>query len=49
MLYASAEQKFDDDAGAAAAAGLVDPSVAGYDLRHGRRMMSRAVATWTHR
>ncbi len=46
MLYASAEQKFDDDAGAAAAAGLIDPSVAGYDLRHGRQMMSRAVATW---
>jgi 16S rRNA (guanine527-N7)-methyltransferase len=46
MLYASAEQKFDDDAGAAAAAGLVDPSIAGYDLRHGRKMMSRAVATW---
>lgn len=48
MLYASAEQKFDDieNGGAAAAAGLVDPSVAGYDLRHGRQMMSRVVATW---
>src|SRR5208282_1285668 len=49
MLYVSAEQKFDDDAGAAAAAGLVDRSVAGYDLRHGRQVMRRAVATWTHR
>ena len=51
MLYASAEQKFDDNenAGAAAAAGLVDPSVAGYDLRHGRHLMSRAVATWIHK
>jgi 16S rRNA (guanine527-N7)-methyltransferase len=48
MLYAGAEQKFDDveNAGAAAAAGLVDPSVSGYDLRHGRQVMSRAVATW---
>jgi 16S rRNA (guanine527-N7)-methyltransferase len=51
MLYASAEQKFDDNEnpGAAAAAGLVDPSVAGYDLRHGRQLMSRAVATWIHK
>lgn len=49
MLYASAEQKFDDDSGAAAAAGLVDPSVAGYDLRHGRQVMRRAVATWIRR
>ena len=51
MLYASAEQKFDDNenAGAAAAAGLVNPSVAGYDLRHGRQMKSRAVATWIHK
>jgi 16S rRNA (guanine527-N7)-methyltransferase len=48
MLYASAEQKFDDNenAGAAASAGLVDPSVSGYDLRHGRHVMRRAVATW---
>ena len=49
MLYASAEQKFDDDGAAAAAAGLVNPSVAGYDLRHGRQMVSRAVATWSRR
>jgi len=51
MLYAGAEQKFDDNenAGAAAAAGLVNPAVAGYDLRHGRQMMRRAVATWTRR
>lgn len=51
MLYASAEQKFDDNenAGSAAVAGLVDPSVAGYDLRHGRQLMSRAVATWCRR
>ncbi len=50
MLYASAEQKFDDNenASAAAAARLIGPSVAGYDLRHGRQMMSRAVATWIH-
>lgn len=49
MLYASADQKFDDNenGGAAVRAGLVDPSVAGYDLRHGRQMMSRAVATWS--
>ncbi len=47
MLYASAEQKFDDDAGVAAAAGLIDPSIAGYDLRHGRHLMRRAVATWS--
>ena len=48
MLYASADQKFDDNenGGAAARAGLVDPSVAGYDLRHGRQVMRRAVATW---
>ena len=49
MLYVSAEQKFDDDAGAAAAAGLVDGAVSGYDLRHGRQMMRRAIATWIRR
>ena len=51
MLYVSAAQEFDDDASAAAAAasGLVDGSVAGYDLRHGRQVTSRAVATWTRR
>ena len=49
MLYASAEQKFDDDGAAVAVAGLVNPSVAGYDLRHGRQMVSRAVATWSRR
>jgi len=49
MLYVSAAQKFDDDAAvaAAAASGLVDGSVAGYDLRHGRQVTSRAIATWT--
>jgi len=47
MLYASAEQKFDD--GAAAASGLVDGSIAGYDLRHGRQVTRRAVATWVRR
>jgi len=52
MIYVSAEQKFDDDAGAVAAAtaaGLVDGTVAGYDLRHGKQVMRRAVATWTRR
>lgn len=47
MLYASAEQKFDDEAGAARRAGLIGPSVAGYDLPHGRDVVRRAVATWT--
>src|SRR6266481_3403202 len=46
MLYASGAQSFDDDADAARAAGLVDESVAGYDLRHGKEVMNRAVATW---
>ena len=49
MLYVSADQKFDEDAGAAAAAGLVDAAVSGYDLRHGQQMMRRAIATWTRR
>jgi 16S rRNA (guanine527-N7)-methyltransferase len=49
MLYVSAEQKFDEHREAAAAAGLVDASVAGYDLRHGKQVMRRAVATWTRR
>jgi 16S rRNA (guanine527-N7)-methyltransferase len=49
MLYASADQKFDDHADVAASAGLIDGSVAGYDLRHGRQTMRRAVATWTRR
>jgi 16S rRNA (guanine527-N7)-methyltransferase len=51
MLYVSAEQKI-DDAGAAAAAtasGLVDGSLAGYDLRHGKQVIRRAVATWIRR
>jgi 16S rRNA (guanine527-N7)-methyltransferase len=50
MLYLSADQKLDTAADAeAAAVGLVDGSVAGYDLRHGRQVMRRAVATWTRR
>jgi len=49
MLYVSADQKFDDDAAVAAASGLVEPSVAGYDLRHGRQVMHRSVATWKRR
>ncbi len=50
MLYVTADQKFDDRIEAkAAAAGLVDAQVAGYDLRHGRQVMRRAVATWTRR
>ncbi len=51
MLYVSADQKFDDPASitAASASGLLDRQVAGYDLRHGRQVMHRAVATWTRR
>ena len=48
MLYVSADQKFDEGAGAAAAAaGLVDAAISGYDLRHGQQTMHRAIATWT--
>ena len=46
MLYLSAAQNLDAYADASRAAGLVDGSVAGYDLRHGREVMNRAVATW---
>ncbi|MGA9724427.1 MAG: 16S rRNA (guanine(527)-N(7))-methyltransferase RsmG [Candidatus Binatus sp.] len=51
MLYVSADQKFEDAASvaAASASGLVDRQVAGYDLRHGRQLMRRAIATWTRR
>jgi 16S rRNA (guanine527-N7)-methyltransferase len=49
MLYASIQQNFDGEADAAREAGLVDASVAGYDLRHGRQVMNRAVATWRRR
>jgi len=50
MLYVSAEQKFDDAAKAkAAAAGLFDGVISGYDLRHGKQLMRRAIATWTRR
>jgi 16S rRNA (guanine527-N7)-methyltransferase len=49
MLYASAIQNFDADAAAAREAGLVDASVAGYDLRHGKEVMNRTVATWRRR
>ena len=49
MIYASADQKFEEDAAAASASGLVDASVAGYDLRHGKQVMRRAVATWIRR
>jgi 16S rRNA (guanine527-N7)-methyltransferase len=50
MLYVSADQKFDEEAKAkAAAAGLYDEAVSGYDLRHGKQVMRRAVATWTRR
>src|SRR6267154_2069985 len=45
MLYVSAAQNFD----ATRAAALVDESVAGYDLRHGREVTNRAVATWVRR
>ena len=46
MLYVSAAQNFDAAPDAAGAAGLVDASVASYDLRHGKQVMNRAVATW---
>jgi 16S rRNA (guanine527-N7)-methyltransferase len=49
MVYASSAQNFDDDIDAAREAGLVDASVASYDLRHGREVMNRAVATWRRR
>ena len=49
MLYVSAAQKFDDVADASRAAGLGEVSIAGYDLRHGKQVMNRAVATWVRR
>jgi 16S rRNA (guanine(527)-N(7))-methyltransferase RsmG len=51
MLYVSADQKFDDprNVSAASEAGLADATVSGYDLRHGKQMMRRAVATWVRR
>ena len=50
MLYVGADQKIDDDAKAkAATAGLVEPFVSVYDLRHGRKSVQHAIATWTRR
>lgn len=50
MLYVSAGQKFDDAATAkAAAGGLTDGTISGYDLRHGRATVNHAVATWVRR
>jgi 16S rRNA (guanine(527)-N(7))-methyltransferase RsmG len=50
MLYVSDGQKFDDEARAKAlAAGLYDEAISGYDLRHGKHVMRRAIATWTKR
>jgi 16S rRNA (guanine527-N7)-methyltransferase len=49
MLYVSADQKFDDGSGAAAAAGLFDRAISGYDLRHDKETMHRAIATWIRR
>ena len=50
MLYVSADQKFDRASEAAAdSAGLVDGTLGVYDLRHGRDVFHRAVATWTRR
>jgi 16S rRNA (guanine(527)-N(7))-methyltransferase RsmG len=51
MLYVSADQKFDDSriVSAAAEAGLSDATISGYDLRHGKQVMRRAVATWVRR
>ena len=49
MLYVSASQNFDAYADAAHASGLVDASITGYDLRHGKQVVNRAVATWRRR
>jgi 16S rRNA (guanine527-N7)-methyltransferase len=49
MLYVSAAQKFDDVVDAARAAGLGEVSISGYDLRHGKQVVNRAVATWVRR
>ncbi len=50
MLYVSADQKFDDVAHAkAASAGLVEGTISGYDLRHGKQLMHRAIAVWIRR
>jgi 16S rRNA (guanine527-N7)-methyltransferase len=50
MLYVSADQKFDDAAHAkAASVGLVEGTISGYDLRHGKQLMHRAIATWIRR
>lgn len=47
MLYVGADQKLDEAANAgAASAGLVEPTISGYDLRHGRATVQHAVATW---
>jgi 16S rRNA G527 N7-methylase RsmG len=50
MLYVSDGQKFADAARAkAVASGLYDEAISGYDLRHGKQVMRRAIATWTKR
>ena len=50
MLYVGAEQKFDGATTAkAAAAGLSDGAISGYDLRHGRDRVQHAIATWVRR
>jgi len=50
MLYVTADQKFDDDALAAASrAGLFDGIRSFYDLGHDRVAFHRAAATWTRR
>ena len=47
MLYVSADQKFDEALEAAArSAGFSDGVLGVYDLRHGRAVFNRAVATW---
>ena len=50
MLYVGADQKV-DEAGTtkAASAGLVEGTVSGYDLRHGRVTVQHGIATWTRR
>jgi 16S rRNA (guanine527-N7)-methyltransferase len=50
MLYVGANQKIDDAANAAAvSAGLVEATISGYDLRHRRKTVQHAIATWTRR
>jgi 16S rRNA (guanine527-N7)-methyltransferase len=50
MLYVGADQKLDQAVNAkAASGGLVEPTISGYDLRHGRATVQHAIATWVRR